>query len=51
MKHGIFKIKILEDTWMSVTNVVEDQDDHVMRVAQFTIDTTLAARRLRLMPP
>ena len=45
MKHGIFKIETIGDAWMGVANLVENQDDHVMRIAQFSIDAMLAAKQ------
>ena len=39
------------DAGKSITNVVEDQDDHVMRVAQFTINATLATKQTPMDVP
>ena len=43
-KHDIFKVETIGDAYMAVTNLVKDQpDDHVNRIAEFSIDAIKAA--------
>ncbi|KAL7518512.1 hypothetical protein ACHAWX_003330 [Stephanocyclus meneghinianus] len=43
-KHTVFKIEVIGDAYLAVTNLVEDQkDDHVKRIAEFSIDAVKAA--------
>ena len=38
-KHGIFKVETIGDSYMGVTNLMNDQDStHVKRIAEFAID-------------
>ena len=43
-KHDVFKVDTIGDTYMCVTNMVKDQEeDHALRIAEFTMDAIQAA--------
>jgi class 3 adenylate cyclase len=43
-KHDVFKVETIGDAYMAVTNLVKDQpDDHAKRIAEFAIDSIMAA--------
>mmetsp|Transcript_18241 Transcript_18241/g.27837 ORF Transcript_18241/g.27837 Transcript_18241/m.27837 type:complete len:382 (-) Transcript_18241:219-1364(-) len=43
--HDIFKVETIGDAYLAVTNLVQDQQDHAKRIANFAIDAVHAARR------
>eukprot|EP00804_Cyclotella_cryptica_P004550 CCRYP_006905-RB/>CCRYP_006905-RB protein AED:0.04 eAED:0.04 QI:102/1/1/1/0.8/0.66/6/1055/1315 len=48
-KHSVFKIEVIGDAYLAVTNLVEDQsEDHVKRIAEFSIDAVSAANEIFL---
>lgn len=45
-KHHVFKMGIIGDAWMGVTNIESDQaDSHASRMARFALDAVEAARQ------
>ena len=43
-KYSLFKIDVIGDAYLAVTNLVQDQeDDHVKRIAEFAVDAVKAA--------
>ena len=41
--HEIFKVETIGDSYMAVTNLTKDQDDHAKRIAEFAIEAVKAA--------
>lgn len=41
--HGVYKIETIGDCYMAVTNLIEEQRDHVKRIAEFCIAAVAAA--------
>ena len=45
-KHDVFKVETIGDSYMAVTNLIQDQtDDHAKRIASFALDAIQAANR------
>jgi len=42
-RHDVFKVETIGDAYMAVTNLVKDQPDHTVRIANFAIDAIRAA--------
>ena len=43
-KHDVFKLETIGDTWLGVSNLAKEQEeDHIQRVAQFSLDAMQAA--------
>ena len=50
-KHEIFKIDVVGDAYMATTNLVKDQSsDHVLRLAQFSLDAIKVANQTPIDP-
>ena len=43
-EYGVYKVETIGDAYMAVTNLVEDQNDHVKRIAKFSIAAVQAAK-------
>jgi len=43
IERDVFKIETIGDAYMAVTNLVKEQEDHALRIAQFAKDTVIAA--------
>jgi guanylate cyclase, other len=49
IKHDVFKVETIGDSYMAVTNLVKDQpDDHAKRIARFAIEALDEARKVEI---
>lgn len=44
-EHVVFKVETIGDAYMAVTNLVEEQPDHAVRIARFSLDVVAAAKQ------
>ena len=43
VKHQIYKVETIGDSWMGVTNMIQDQPDHATKMVEFAVDMIHAA--------
>lgn len=47
-QHDLYKVETIGDAYMCCANLVKDQDDHVKRIAEFSVDAITAASLVRI---
>lgn len=47
-QHDLYKVETIGDAYMCCANLVKDQDDHVKRIAEFSVDAIAAAGLVRI---